>query len=134
VREAQLRLEEAERRARIEAQAKLEEARIQAEAQIRVSKKVPVRLIVGITLGVMVIAGGTIGYIINQHQEEQRIAAAENERRLREERERAEKDKAERLSELQASLTKATSEVERAKIRQQMAEEQSAAARRQHSK
>lgn len=133
-REEQLRLEEAERRAHIEAQAKLDEARIQAEAQIRVSKRVPVRIIATIVTIAIVVSGGTIYYMYTKHVEEQRLAEAEARRkieeaekeqqRIRDEAEAQKRAAQKRLEDLQGKLNSATSEAEKVKLRQQIADEE----------
>jgi hypothetical protein len=133
IREEQLRLEEAERRARIEAQAKVEEARIAAETKIRVHKATPWRLVAGISAAVFALAAVTIGVIVQKHREEQaEIKRQTDEReamerkRAEEASERAQKAEAElkkKLDDLSRALTAATSEVDKARIRQQMADE-----------
>src|SRR5439155_16963984 len=88
LREERLRVEEAERRARVEAAARLEEARIHAEVHAKAQmKKAPVGAIIGVVIGVVVLAGGALAYVIhtkNVEAEQQRLAAqAELERQVK---------------------------------------------------
>ena len=75
--EGSLRLQEAERRARIEAEAHLAAKRIEAESMAMAhAKKAPIKLIVGIVAGLVVVAGCLIGYFVMQSNESRRQAEA----------------------------------------------------------
>jgi colicin import membrane protein len=65
LREAELRAEGEKHKAQLDAQARLEEARIQAEIQAKAhAKKPPVGAIVGGVVGVVVLAGAVLGYVL----------------------------------------------------------------------
>src|SRR5438552_7105193 len=71
VRESELRLKEAERRAQIEAAAKLEQARIEAEARARIEgKQFPTTQVVAGVIALVVLAGSIMGYLVHSHNEE----------------------------------------------------------------
>jgi colicin import membrane protein len=75
--EGQLRLQEAERRARIEAEAHLAAKRIEAESMAMAhAKKPPLGLIFGIIGGLVVVGGGIITYFAMQSNEAKRQAEA----------------------------------------------------------
>jgi membrane protein involved in colicin uptake len=80
--EAHLRLQETERRARIEAEAHIAAKRIEAEVHAAaVHKKPPLGLIFGIVGGLVVVAGGLIGYMYMQKaKSEEQAALAQRER------------------------------------------------------
>ncbi|MCB9556107.1 MAG: hypothetical protein H6707_08385 [Deltaproteobacteria bacterium] len=132
-REEQIRLAEAERRARVEAEMHLEQHRIKAEAEAKaLAKKVP-WVPIGIVIGLLVIAVGTVGYfsyVKAQEQERTQKMLAQQKAdldRLRKEyleKERqfqAEQDKLERESQqLKGALASATDETRRQAIREQI--------------
>lgn len=127
VREEQLRLQESERRAQIEAQTKLEQARIEAEARARMeAKKPPIGAIVGGVVGLVALAGGIMGYLVYSHnqeikKEQARVAAVEAEKtRIAKEAKEREEAIAKELGDLKGQLEKATDEAEKAKIRARM--------------
>jgi len=75
--EGQLRLQEAERRARIEAETHLAAKRIEAESMAMAhAKKPPLGLIFGIIGGLVVVGGGLMAYLVMQSNEAKRQAAA----------------------------------------------------------
>ncbi len=127
-REQHTRLQESERRAQIEAAAKLEQARIEAEARARMeAKKFPIGAVVGGVIGLIVLAGGIMGYLVHQHnvelaQQQQAMQAqadAERKKLAQEAAAQAATLKKE-LEELQGQLDKATNDAERAQIRAKM--------------
>jgi len=127
-RDGQLRLQEAEKRAQIEAATRLEQARIEAEAQAAAAaKKLPVKQIVGGIVALILIAGGTMGYLVNKHNIEikEQAAAADAKRQaevaaLRQKAEEEKKAFEKEVAELQGSLEKASTEVEKNRIRAQL--------------
>ena len=97
VRENELRLKESERRAQIEAAARLEQARIEAEARARIEgKKFPTMQVVAGVVALVVLAGGTMGYLVYNHNQELARTQAEAAQRLDEAQKKAQ---AERLAE-----------------------------------
>ncbi len=128
VREDQLRLAESERRAQIEAAARLDQARIEAEAKARIDAKgVPVGPIVGGVIALIVVAGSIMGFVIHKHgvemREQQAVmqAKAEADRRtLMAQQGEDQRKLKEEMAALQAQLDKAGNDAERAKIRAQM--------------
>src|SRR6266478_994811 len=58
VREEQFRLQEAERRHRVEGELKLQEERMRLEVQARSGHKSPIKAIVGVTVVLVLVAGG----------------------------------------------------------------------------
>jgi colicin import membrane protein len=103
--EGHLRLQEAERRARIEAEAHLAAKRIEAESMAMAhAKKPPIKLIVGIVAGLVVVAGGIVTYFVMQSNEAQRQAAAA--RLEKDEIERANNDFKKDIAAAQALLDK----------------------------
>jgi colicin import membrane protein len=138
-READLRLKESERRAQIEAAAKLEQARIEAEARARIEgKKFPTTQVVAGVIGLVVFAGAIMGYLVYNHNQELARTQAEAAARLEAAQKKAAEERAveerslqAKLTELQGQLDKATNEAERAQIRAKMA--QTAAARPAHA-
>jgi colicin import membrane protein len=124
--EGELRLKEAERRAQIEASAKLEQARIEAEARARIDgKKFPVGLVVGGVVALVLLSGGVMLYLVNQHTQElaQARAAAEAEKQALATKVAQEKKEFEQqITDLQKSLDKAANDAERQKIKAQIAQ------------
>ena len=129
VRENELRLKESERRAQIEAAAKLEQARIEAEARARIEgKKFPTTQVVLGVVGLVVVAGALMGYLVYNHNQELARTQAEMSRQAQEERQKLMAEEAVRqkqlekqLADLQGQLDKATNDAERAQIRAKMA-------------
>jgi colicin import membrane protein len=141
-REHDLRLKESERRAQIEAAAKLEQARIEAEARARIEgKKFPTTQVVGGVIALVLLAGGIMTYLVYNHNQEvariqaEAAAKADAERKQLLAQQEADRQKLEaQLSALQGELSKAHTDEERAKIRAQMAATQTARARVASSK
>jgi colicin import membrane protein len=137
VRENELRLKESERRAQIEAAARLEQARIEAEARARIEgKKFPTTQVVAGVIGLVVLAGGLMSYLVYNHNQELARTQAELTRKADEERKQlqAEKLAEERklqaqLADLQGQLDKASNDAERAQIRAKMMAASAAKAR-----
>jgi colicin import membrane protein len=128
-REHDLRLKEAERRAQIEAAAKLEQARIEAEARARIEgKKFPTMQVVAGVIALVLVAGGTMFYLVHSHNEELARTQAEAQQRADAERKKlVAEDQArqaqlqKQLDDLQQQLSKASNDAERAQIRAKMA-------------
>lgn len=137
VRENEMRLKESERRAQIEAAAKLEQARIEAEARARIEgKKFPTTQVVAGVIGLVVLAGATMGYLVYNHNQELQRAQAEAAQRLEDAQKKAAAERAveerrlqAQLAELQTQLDKASSDAERAQIRAKMLQTQQPKAR-----
>jgi hypothetical protein len=69
-REEQMRLQEAERRARVEGEVRLQEERMRLEVHAKTQHKSPLKAILGVT-GVLVIVAGGLGYkMYSDHQAE----------------------------------------------------------------
>jgi colicin import membrane protein len=129
VRENELRLKESERRAQIEAAAKLEQTRIEAEARARMEgKKFPTTQVVAGVVGLVLLAGATMGYLVYNHNQELARQQAEMQQKADQERktllaqqalEQAKLKK--ELDELQGQLDKATNDAERAQIKAKIA-------------
>jgi colicin import membrane protein len=127
-REAQLRLQESERRAQIEAATRLEQSRIEAEARAKMEgKKFPTGTVVGVVAGIILLVGGTFGYLIYQKDIEHKREAAQlaaqaaaKEKALIAEKEAAQRKAEAQQRELEAQLAKATTDAERAVIRARM--------------
>ena len=78
-REEQLRLQEAERRARVEGEMRINEERMRLEMQHR-KKHSPVKAVLGVA-GILVVIGGGIGYkMYTDHQKELAVRDAEKAR------------------------------------------------------
>jgi hypothetical protein len=70
VREEQMRLQEAERRARVEGEVRLQEERLRLEVHAKTQHKSPLKAILGVT-GVLVLVAGGLGYkMYSDHQAE----------------------------------------------------------------
>jgi colicin import membrane protein len=138
VREEELRLKESERRAQIEAAARLEQARIEAEARARIEgKKFPTTQVVAGVIALVVLAGSIMGYLVHNHNEELARTQAELTQKAEQERKALmAQDEArqaalqKQLHELQGQLDKAQTDAERAQIRAKIA---AAAASSSHS-
>jgi colicin import membrane protein len=140
IREERLRVEESERRAKVEAAARLEESRIHAEIQARASaKKAPTGMIIGIVGTVILLAGGSLAYVLGVYlpaeQAKQAIAAAEAQERAIK---KALADQETKLtSEYDAKINATKDEAEKARLRAEMVQRKAAAeadAARQHAK
>jgi hypothetical protein len=79
LREEQLRLQEAERRARIEGEMRLQEERMRLEVQARAHSKSPIKAVLGVA-AVLILGAGVLGWkMYTQHQAEltaERVNAA----------------------------------------------------------
>ena len=128
-RDGQLRLQESEKRAQIEAATRLEQARIQAAAHAAAAaKRLPVKRIIGGIAALILVSGGVMGYLVNKHNTElkEQQAAAEAKRQseiavLRHQQEEENKAYEKEVAELKGSLEKASTEAEKAKIREKLA-------------
>jgi hypothetical protein len=140
-REDQMRLQEAERRARVEADMQIQQERMRLEVHAR-AKNSPVKAVVGVSLVIIAIAGG-LGYkMYQQHQTE--LAANRAQLALVEQQKAAlaaaaAKAEAEYKIQIAAiqkemnnKLAHATSDAERARIREEASRE-ALAARSKHS-
>jgi hypothetical protein len=135
-REEQMRLQEAERRHRVEGELRIQEERMRLEANARVVHKSPVKAIASITAVLIVIAGG-LGYkMYGDHQAELAVERA-NAQRIADEAKAAQLEFERRLaavtSDMNVKLAKAQTEEERAKIREQAAKERAALAQAANS-
>ncbi len=136
-REHDLRLKESERRAQIEAAAKLEQARIEAEARARIEgKKFPTAQVVGGVIALVVVAASIMGYLVYNHgqelarQQAELQAKADAERKQLVAQQEAERQKLDAaLADLKGQLDKAKTDEERAKIRAKMAATEAHSAR-----
>jgi len=125
-----MRLQEAERRARVEGEVRINEERMRLDAQHR-AKHSPVKAVVGVA-AVLVLIGGGLGYkMYSQHQEELAKVQAEKERIAKD----AAKAKAELESriagiekDMNDKLAKAGTDAERERIRAEAAQAKMAAA------
>jgi hypothetical protein len=80
VREEQIRLQEAERRARVEGEVRLQEQRMHLDAQAKRETKSPLKAILGVT-GVLVVVAVGLGYkMYSDHQAELAVERAERAR------------------------------------------------------
>lgn len=131
VREDAMRLQEAERRARIEGEVRLQEERLRLDAQAKQDHKSPMKAIVSVTAILVVVAGG-LGYkMYSDHQAELAVERA-NSARLTEEAKAAQVEFERKLGAIQKDmndkLAKAATEEERAKIRAEAAQQRAVAA------
>jgi len=143
VREEQLRLQEAERRARVEAEMKLEQSRIAMEIEAKArAKKLPWPLI-GTIIGVLVLGLAGLGYFLMQsrREAEQRakeieVARKEQERVRRETEakdrlfQQQQEEAARKIATLDDQLNSAKSDAQRKAIQNQIASERRQAADR----
>lgn len=124
IREDQLRVEETERRARVEGEMKLQEERMRLEIQSRAQHRSPVKAVAGAVI-LVAIVGGIILYRVNAQNKAEAAAAAAaaaHDRQLADERAKArEAEFNSKLSsitkEMDERLSKAKSEAERDRIR-----------------
>ena len=128
-REGQLRLQEAERRAQIEAATRLEQSRIEAEARAKVDgKQFPTGAVVGGVLGLVLLAGGTMAYLVHSHNvetaQQQAAAAAQHEADRKAAIAQAEADKRKfesEMNDLKAQMEKTSDAAEKAKLQARIA-------------
>ncbi|HVY36393.1 MAG TPA: hypothetical protein VHM31_00605 [Polyangia bacterium] len=128
MREEQLRLEEAERRARVEADMQLQQERMRLEVQAR-AKNSPVKAVLGVSLVLVAIGGGLAYKMYQQHQTEMaaqraQMALVEQQKaRIEAEKAKAEAEYKTQLAAIQKEmddkLAHATSDIERARIREE---------------
>ncbi|HXI57850.1 MAG TPA: hypothetical protein VNO55_17415 [Polyangia bacterium] len=120
VREEQYRLQEAERRARVEGELKLQEERMRLEVQARSGHKSPVKAIAGVTVVLVLVAVGLGFRMYSSHQAELQIAQARNEE-LERQGKLAQAEYERKMSaiqkEMEQKLATAKSEDERSRIR-----------------
>jgi hypothetical protein len=131
IREDQMRLQEAERRARVDGEVRLQEERLRLDAQAKQQSKSPVKAIISVTAILVVVAGG-LGYkMYSDHQAELAVERAER-ARIAEEAKNAQVEFDRKLSAIQKDmndkLAKAQTEEERAKIRAEAAQQRAVAA------
>ena len=128
-REEQLRLQEAERRARVEGEMRINEERMRLEMQHK-KKHSPVKAVLTVT-GILVLIGGGVGYkMYSQHQSELAAERAERERiaaQARKERAELEAKLVGIEKNMNDQLAKAKTEEERQKIRAAAAEAKASA-------
>ena len=128
-REGHLRLQEAERRAQIEAATRLEQSRIEAEARAKVDgKQFPTGAVVGGVLALVLVAGGTMAYLVKQHNAEiatqQAAAAAQHDADRRAATAQAEADKRKfesEMNDLKVQMEKTSDAAEKAKLQARIA-------------
>jgi hypothetical protein len=130
VREEQIRLQEAERRHRVEGELRLQEERMRLEVQSRAGKS-PLKAIIGVTVALVAIAGG-LGYkMYSDHQMEMKVAnarAEELERQNKLAQAEYERKMVAIQKEMDDKLRNAKSDDERARIRADAEAEKRAAA------
>jgi hypothetical protein len=110
-REEQLRLEESERRARIEAQARLEEARIKAEADAIANKPFPWKTVAVVTVILLAVSSGIISLVVQYNRQAKAEELARAQKRLDDEKAQAEAERKKAEAE-SAALTQKLSELE----------------------
>ena len=131
VREDQIRVQEAERRARVEGEVRLQEERMRLEVQAKTQQKSPLKAILGVT-GVLVIIAGGLGYKMYSDHQTELAAARANQARI-------EVEAKAKQDELQAEITaitkdmndklaKAQTDEARAQIRAEAAQKSAAVA------
>jgi trichohyalin len=120
VREEQMRLQEAERRHRVEGELRLQEERMRLEHQSRKSSS-PIKAVVSVA-AVLVLVAGVLGWrMYSQHQAEMAVAAAEKAQATaaaNAERAELEKKMAAIRKEMEAQLNAVHTEADRARIRE----------------
>ena len=130
VRDDQFRLQEAERRARVEGEIRLQEERMRLEVQARSTGKSPVKAIVGVTVALVAIAGG-LGYkMYAKHQTELAVVQQRNEE-LERQSKLAQAEYERKMDairkEMDSKLSAAKSDEERIRIRAEAAQAERAA-------
>jgi hypothetical protein len=119
-REEQMRLQEAERRARVDGEVRLQEERLRLEVQAKTQHKSPLKAILGVT-GVLVVVAVGLGYkMYSDHQAElatERANSARLEEASRAKQAELEAKFAALQKDTDSKLAKAETEAERAQIR-----------------
>ncbi len=131
-REEQIRLQEAERRARIEGEVRLQEQRMHLDAQAKRETKSPLKAIMGVT-GVLVLVAGGLGYkMYSDHQTELAEQRASSERRLEDAAKAAQVEFDRKLAaiskDMNDKLASAKTEEDKARIRAEAAQARAVAA------
>jgi hypothetical protein len=120
VREDQMRLQEAERRARVEGEVRLQEERLRLEVHAKTQHKSPLKAILGVA-GVLVVVAGGLGYKMYSDHQTELAAERANSARIEAEAKAAKAEFEGRLAALQkdtdAKLARAQTDAERAQIR-----------------
>jgi hypothetical protein len=120
IREEQMRLQETERRLRIEGEMRLQEERMRLEVHAKAQSKSPVKAVIGVA-AVLVLVAGALGYkMYSQHQVE--LAVERNERQRIETEAKAAQLEAEKKvaaiqKEMNDKLANAKSDEERQRIK-----------------
>jgi hypothetical protein len=130
-REEQIRLQEAERRARVEGEVRLQEQRMHLDAQAKRETKSPLKAILGVT-GVLVLVACGLGYkMYSDHQAElaeQRTKLAEAQASAQAEKHELEAKLAAIQKDTDAKLAQAQTDAQRAQIRAEAAQARAAVA------
>jgi hypothetical protein len=133
VREEQFRLQEAERRARVEGELRLQEERMRLEVQARSTGKSPVKAIIGVTL-VLVAVAGTLGYKMYAKHQAELLAAQQRNDELERQNKLAQAEYERKMDaikkEMDQRLSAAQSDDERNRIRAEAAQAAAEAAKR----
>jgi colicin import membrane protein len=113
-REEQMRLQETERRARVEAEMRIQEERMRLEVQAKKAKSpLPAILVVG---GILIIAAGIAVYKVNSQAEAEKIAL---QRQAAEEAERIKKESDDRTRRLEGQIAQKEKEMREAKTEEE---------------
>jgi hypothetical protein len=127
-REERIRVEESERRHRVDAEMKLQHERMRLEVEAKAAtqaKPAPKGLIIGIVIGVLVIAGGVVMKIKSDHAASEKKARIEAQKReedlLRKQQEQETAFQAQ-ITKLTKQLTEAKTEAERESLKRQIEE------------
>jgi hypothetical protein len=127
-RDEKLRYEAAERQARIDAEMKLQHERMRLEVEAKAavqSKPAPKGLIIGIVIGVLVIAGGVLAKIKSDHaavEAQARITAQKEKDELLRKQQEQELAFQAQIAKLTKQLTEAKTEAEREALKRQIDE------------
>ena len=142
-REDRLRIEESERRARVEAEMQLQQEKMRLESEAKVAaavaakaKKPPLGLIAGIVLGIIAISGGIVYKIKSDHAAEAaRVAAKaeEEKQRLLLQQQEVERRLEATIANLTKKLSAAKTESEREALKKQIDEARINKTRATHS-
>jgi hypothetical protein len=139
VREDQIRLQEAERRARVDGEVRLQEERLRLEVQAKTQHKSPLKAILGVT-GVLVVVAVGLGYkMYSDHQAELATERA-NSSRLEAESKAKQVELQSQIdkvtADMNSKLAKAQTDEARAQIRAEAAQKSAAlaGAARSHSR
>jgi uncharacterized membrane-anchored protein YhcB (DUF1043 family) len=126
--EERIRVEETERRHRVDAEMKLQHERMRLEVEAKAAtqaKPAPKGLIIGIVIGVLVIAGGVVMKIKSDHAASEKKARIEAQKReddlLRKQQEQEAAFQAQ-VAKLTKQLTEAKTEAERESLKRQIEE------------